>query len=180
MGVTPDYAVLMNRPIALGRGLTADDARRRSTVAVVGATLASKLFGGADPVGRDVVVEGVPFRIVGVTAPAQIFSEEHYYDANGLLMPLETYVVRMDADPEADAAGREAAGARRTSQDVTAVLLSRARQAHHGIEDVEIMDLDAEMAKGYAHFKEEMRGWKVVLSRSRRPSFSLEVSASSP
>ncbi len=87
-GVTPDYAVFMNRPINLGRGLTADDERRRSTVAVVGATLASKLFGGADPVGRDVVLEGVPFRIVGVTAPLMVFSEEHYFDANGLLIPL--------------------------------------------------------------------------------------------
>ena len=48
-GLTPDYAVFMNRQVSLGRGLTADDARRRSTVAVVGATLAGKLFGGADP-----------------------------------------------------------------------------------------------------------------------------------
>src|SRR6266545_2507803 len=64
-GVGPDYGQWMNRPIGLGRGLTEDDERRRSTVAIVGATLASKLFGGADPVGRDIVVEGIPFRIVG-------------------------------------------------------------------------------------------------------------------
>ena len=51
-GVTAEYSFLMDRPIGLGRGLTADDQRRHSTVAVVGATLASKLFGGSDPVGR--------------------------------------------------------------------------------------------------------------------------------
>ena len=39
-GVWPDYARWMNRPIAMGRGLTDNDERRRSTVAVVGATLA--------------------------------------------------------------------------------------------------------------------------------------------
>ncbi len=96
MGVSPDYAQWMNRPIALGRGLTEDDQRRRSTVAVVGASLAAKLFGGADPVGRDLVVDGVPFRLVGVQEPGQIFNDENYYDANGILIPLETYMDRMD------------------------------------------------------------------------------------
>ena len=57
-GVWPDYGRWMNRQIAMGRGLTDDDERRRSTVAVVGGTLGSKLFGGADPVGRDITVEG--------------------------------------------------------------------------------------------------------------------------
>ena len=162
-GVTPDYAVLMNRPINLGRGLTADDARRRSTVAVVGATLAAKLFGGADPVGRDVVVEGVPFRIVGVTAPTQIFSEEHYYDANGLLIPIETYMVRLDPAHKLTQVAAKLRS-KKDVQEVKSLLLSRTRQAHHGIEDVEITDLDAEMAKGFARFQEEMRGWRVVLS----------------
>ena len=46
-GVSADYAFLMNRPIGLGRGITLDDQKRRSTVAVVGATISSKLFGGA-------------------------------------------------------------------------------------------------------------------------------------
>mgnify|MGYP001082779278 FL=1 len=162
-GVTPDYAVFMNRPVALGRGLTADDARRRSTVAVVGATLASKLFGGADPVGRDVVIDGVPWRIVGVTAPLMIFSEELYYDANGLMVPLETYVLRLDADRKLTHLAVKLR-AKRDLEEVSSMLLSRSRQAHHGIEDTEIKDLDAEAAKGYSQFMEEMRSWRVILS----------------
>ncbi|MBK9966208.1 MAG: ABC transporter permease [Holophagales bacterium] len=162
-GVTPDYAVFMNRPVGLGRGLTADDARRRSTVAVVGATLASKLFGGADPVGRDVVIEGVPWRIVGVTAPLMIFSEELYYDANGLMVPLETYVVRIDPNRKLTHLAVKLK-ARTDLEDVSSALLSRARQAHHGIEDTEIKDLDAEAAKSYSQFMEEMRSWRVVLT----------------
>jgi putative ABC transport system permease protein len=162
-GLTPDYAVFMNRPVSLGRGLTADDARRRSTVAVVGATLASKLFGGADPVGRDVVVEGVPWRIVGVLAPLMVFNEELYYDANGLMVPLETYVVRLDP---ARKLTHVAVKLRDKSdlEEVSSLVLSRARQAHHGIEDTEIKDLDAEAAKAYAQFLEEMRSWRVILS----------------
>ncbi len=162
VGVSPDYAQWMNRPIGLGRGLTEDDQRRRSTVAVVGASLAAKLFGGADPVGRDLVVDGVPFRLVGVQEPGQIFNDENYYDANGILIPLETYMDRMDpshklAQVTVKLRNPQEAG------EISAMLLGRVRQAHHGIEDAEVMDLDAEAAKGYRNFLEQMHGWKVVL-----------------
>lgn len=161
-GVSPDYAQFMNRPIGIGRGLTEDDQRRRSTVAVVGATLATKLFGGADPVGRDLVVDGVPFRIIGVQAPGQIFNEENYTDANGILIPLETYMDRMDP---AHKLAQITVKLRRTEDmgEISAMLLGRVRQAHHGIEDVEVVDLDAEAAKGYQNFLSQMRGWKIVL-----------------
>jgi putative ABC transport system permease protein len=161
-GVTHDYGSLMNRPIGIGRGLTEDDERRRSTVAVVGATLASKLFGGSDPVGRDMVVEGVPFRIVGVQAAGQIFSEENYMDANGILIPLATYVDRIDPDHKLAQIAVKLK-AKRDMGDVSAMLLGRIRQAHHGIEDVEIRDLDADMARSYQNFLNQMHGWRVVL-----------------
>jgi putative ABC transport system permease protein len=162
-GLTPEYAVHMNRQIASGRGLTDADRKRRSTVAVVGATLGAKLFGGADPVGRDVTVEGVPFRIVGVQAPTQVFNEEIYLDANGIMIPLETYMDRMDPSHKLTSVAVKL----RSEEDLTdvqAVLLGRAKQAHHGIDDVEIKDLGAEAARSYAGFMEEMYGWRVVLS----------------
>ncbi len=161
-GVTPEYASMMNRPIGLGRGLTPDDERRRSTVAVVGATLASKLFGGSDPVGRDLTVEGVPFRIVGVQAAGQIFSDENYMDANGILIPLATYMDRM----EPTHALAQIAVKLKSKKDmgaVSAMLLGRIRQAHHGIEDAEIRDLDADLARSYVQFLDQMRGWRIVL-----------------
>ncbi len=161
-GVAPDYAQLMNRPIGLGRGLTDDDERRRSTVAVAGATLAAKLFGGADPVGRDVVVEGVSFRLVGVQAPGQIFSEDNYMDANGLLVPLTTYMDRIDPDHHLAKLGVKLR-AKRDLDEVSALLIGRAKQAHHGIEDVEAVNLDAEMVRQYQNFLDELHGWKVVL-----------------
>jgi putative ABC transport system permease protein len=161
-GVSADYSFLMDRPVGLGRGITADDVRRHSTVAVVGASLASKLFGGSDPVGRDLVIEGVPFRIVGVLAAGQIFNEELYQDANGALIPLPTYMDRMDKDHQLTlvAAKLRSKG---DLKEVAATLLARARQAHHGIEDSEIKDLDAEAARGYAQFQDELHGWTVVL-----------------
>jgi putative ABC transport system permease protein len=162
MGVTSEYAKLMNRPIGFGRGLTEDDQRRRSTVAVVGATLAAKLFGGSDPVGRDMVVEGIPFRIVGVQAPGQLFSDENWYDANGMQIPLETYMDRMDPAHQLAQVSVKLK-AKRDMGEVSAMLLGRTRQAHHGIEDVEIQDLEAEGARSWQNFLNQMHGWTVVL-----------------
>ncbi len=161
-GVTSEYAQMMNRPIGLGRGLTEDDERRRRTVAVVGATLASKLFGGSDPVGRDITVEGILFRIVGVQAPGLLYTEENWYDANGIAIPLETYMDRMDPEHKLAHVSVKLKS-KRDMGEVSAMLLARTRQAHHGIEDVEIVDLEAEMARSYQNFLDQMRGWTIVL-----------------
>jgi len=161
-GVTPQYGVLMNRPIASGRGLTDDDEKRRSTVAIVGATLGSKLFGGADPVGRDVVVEGIPFRIVGLQDKLQIFSDEIWYDANGIQIPLSTYMARMDPDHKLTQIAVKLER-RRDLTEVSSMVLGRVKQAHHGIEDVEIKDLEEISARWYNQFLREMRGWRIVL-----------------
>jgi len=161
-GVWPDYGFWMNRPVDLGRGLTEDDGRRRSRVAVVGATLASKLFGGGDPVGRDILVNGIPFRVVGVQARGQIFSNENYQDANGVSIPLETYVDRIDPAHKLTHLAVKLKS-KKDLAEVSAVMVSRAKQAHHGIEDIEIVDLDGEMAKSYQNFLDQLHSWSVVL-----------------
>jgi putative ABC transport system permease protein len=161
-GVTHDYAFLMDRPIGLGRNLTDDDEKRRSRVAVAGATFAAKLFSGADPVGRDVVVQGTSYRIVGVQAAGQIFTEDNYMDANGILIPLATYMDRVDPDHQLSKLGVKLV--RKGDMDeVSALMLGRAKQAHHGIEDVEVVNLDAEQARAYQNFLQQIHGWRVVL-----------------
>jgi putative ABC transport system permease protein len=161
-GVWPQYATLMERPIGFGRGITEDDERRRSRVAVVGATLGSKLYGGADPVGRDLVVEGTPFRIIGVLASGQMFNDEQWMDANGILIPLATYMDRIDPSHQLSQVTVKLR-AKRDLDEVSAVVLGRIKQAHHGIEDVEITNLDAELARAYEDFNNQMRGWAIVL-----------------
>ena len=44
------------------------------------------------------------------------------------------------------------------------MMIGRAKQAHHGIEDVEITDLEAESVRAWAQFLDQMRGWRVVLT----------------
>jgi putative ABC transport system permease protein len=160
-GVTADYSFLMDRPIGLGRGITQDDQRRHSAVVVVGATLASKLYGGSDPVGHDLVIENVPYRIVGVLATGQLFNEELYQDANGVLLPLETYMDRMDTDHQLSQVTVKLKS-KRDLDEVSAAMLARARQSHHGIEDVEVKNLDAELARAHQQFQDQIDGWTVV------------------
>src|SRR5215470_14736658 len=161
-GVWSDYGFWMNRPVDLGRGLTEDDQRRRSRVAVVGATLAAKLFSGGDPVGRDILVSGIPFRVVGVQARGQIFSNENYQDANGVSIPLETYVDRIDPAHKLTHLAVKLKS-KMDLPEVSAMMVARVKQAHHGIEDVKIVDLDAEMAKSYQNFLDQLHSWSVVL-----------------
>lgn len=162
-GVTADYFPVMNRQIASGRALTEDDSRRRQAVAVVGATLATRLAGGADPLGRDVVLQGISFRIVGVLAPRGIVNDDDYCDANGFVIPLEAYMDRIDATHALEKVQAKLTHSRHM-QEVQSALLARARQAHHGIADVEVMDMDQELAKATQQFQDQIHGWRVVLT----------------
>ena len=161
-GNVPEYIPIMNRKIGSGRGLTEDDQKHRSTVAVLGATLASKFLGGADPVGKEIVVNGMPFRVVGVLAPLMVFNEDSYLDANGILVPLQAYMDRLEPTHQL-ASVTVKLNATKDLKEVSALMLARARQAHHGIEDVEVKDLDGEAARSYQNFLTQMRGWKIVL-----------------
>jgi putative ABC transport system permease protein len=67
-GTVPSYLTARDYTIAEGAGLTRADVERHEKVVVLGPTVVSSLFGGADPVGSSVRVNGTQFRVVGVTA----------------------------------------------------------------------------------------------------------------
>jgi ABC-type antimicrobial peptide transport system permease subunit len=65
-GTTPDYLDVHNWPIAEGDMFTDRDVRNRSKVCVVGSTIVRELFEGANPVGKELRLNNVNFRVVGV------------------------------------------------------------------------------------------------------------------
>jgi putative ABC transport system permease protein len=67
VGTTPSYARARDLQISSGRMFTAADVAKHRRVVVVGPTVVTNLFGGADPVGRSVRVGGSSFQVVGVT-----------------------------------------------------------------------------------------------------------------
>jgi putative ABC transport system permease protein len=68
VGTTPSYQQARNYTVAQGSWFTNAQENSHSRVLVVGPTVVSSLFGGQDPVGDTVQVNGTSYQIVGVTA----------------------------------------------------------------------------------------------------------------
>jgi putative ABC transport system permease protein len=68
VGTYPAYFEASNSRVDKGDYFSADDVLNSRKVAVIGSTTATDLFGTASPVGRQIVVGGTPFRVVGVLA----------------------------------------------------------------------------------------------------------------
>jgi putative ABC transport system permease protein len=67
-GVSEQYPEIRKWPVATGSFFTDADVRTAARVIVIGQTLSDNLFPGTDPIGQDIRVLNLPFRIVGVMA----------------------------------------------------------------------------------------------------------------
>ncbi|MFQ6044919.1 MAG: ABC transporter permease [Gemmatimonadales bacterium] len=66
IATTEDYFEVKGWDLAAGRPFSAQEARAGLPVAVIGQELAEKLFEGQDPVGREITIRRLPYRVVGV------------------------------------------------------------------------------------------------------------------
>ncbi|MCA1407737.1 ABC transporter permease [Ensifer sp. IC3342] len=66
LGVTGDFVNVKNWDIASGRSFGFDEMEDASRAAILGDTVATKLFFGIDPVGHDIRVNHLSFRVIGV------------------------------------------------------------------------------------------------------------------
>ncbi|MEX1163894.1 MAG: ABC transporter permease [Nitriliruptor sp.] len=67
-GITAGYGEVVDREVARGQAFTASDVLTARRVALIGATTAQVLFAGSDPIGRNLTVGGIRFRVQGVLA----------------------------------------------------------------------------------------------------------------
>ena len=66
-GTTPEYFLIRNWAVVRGSGLTASDQAGAAKNAVIGQTVAEKLFGvGTDPIGQVVRIRNAPYIVVGL------------------------------------------------------------------------------------------------------------------
>jgi putative ABC transport system permease protein len=68
VGTTPSYEQARSYSTSAGSWFTSAQENSHARVLVVGPTVVSQLFGGQDPVGDTVQVNGTSYQIVGVTA----------------------------------------------------------------------------------------------------------------
>ena len=66
VGSNEKFPQIRSWPVVNGAFFTDADVRSASRVIVLGHTVATKLFGAADPVGESIRVRNLPFRVIGV------------------------------------------------------------------------------------------------------------------
>ena len=88
-GVTPEYLSIRDYSIDSGRAFTSQDVDAATKVALLGRTVATNLFGDADPVGQVIRIKNVPFTVSGVlSGKGQSPTGQDQDDV--ILMPLST------------------------------------------------------------------------------------------
>ena len=93
MGVTPSLMQIRSLKVSSGAFISASDMKKRSRVAVIGATVATNLFGAENPVGKNIRINNQPFKVIGLIAPK---GQTMGMDQDDLIyIPLTTAMERM-------------------------------------------------------------------------------------
>ena len=92
-GVGPDHQAMRHMdPAAGGRFINAADVAQKRRVLFLGNELADRIFGkGVDPIGKGVVVDGLPFTVVGVLKKKFQDSSNNGPDAERAVVPYSTF-----------------------------------------------------------------------------------------
>jgi putative ABC transport system permease protein len=65
-GVSPDYLTIRAWPLSSGEFFTDRDVMARSKVCILGADIVKNLYPNDDPIGQQIRIRNVPFKIIGV------------------------------------------------------------------------------------------------------------------
>jgi len=96
-GVQVDYLSIKQRSIGSGEFFTESDDESRNKVAVVGTTVATKLFENASPLGQKIRIGSTIFTIIGVLSPKGSNSMGDDED-DVVMVPLSTAIARLQKD----------------------------------------------------------------------------------
>lgn len=91
-GTTAEFGLMRTQvPRLGGRFLNADDVAKGRKVAFIGWKVAADLFGGADPVGSQIVINRIPFTVIGVLQKKIQDSMYQGPDADQIYLPFYAY-----------------------------------------------------------------------------------------
>ena len=93
-GVTPEYMEIQSLTVKGGSFITESDLVKRTRVAVIGKTVAKKLFGTSNPVGQNIRVNNSPYKVIGVLRSKGQSSMGQDQD-DVVIIPLTTMQERM-------------------------------------------------------------------------------------
>jgi putative ABC transport system permease protein len=149
-GTSPEFFDIRSWPVGSGALFTASDVDSGTKVAVLGKTVADKLFGsGVDPVGRNVRIKNIPFQVVAVLSPkGQSPMGQDYDDA--VFVPQSSFQAKIQGGLQKYLSGAIMIGAlpgqtARAERQITDLLRDRHRIAPGTDDDFSIRNL-TEMA----------------------------------
>jgi macrolide transport system ATP-binding/permease protein len=93
-GTWPDYQIAQDWGLASGSFITNADLRGYAPVVVLGQTVVENLFDGADPTGRYMLINSVPFEVIGVLASKGASAGGNDRD-DAVFIPLSTGFMRV-------------------------------------------------------------------------------------
>ena len=160
IGTTTSYFPVRRYNVARGSMWTESDELLKTKVCIVGTTVAEKLFGTDDPIGRTVRVGRSPYRIIGVLEPkgTSTFGEDQ---DDRLLMPIGSFRARVlpTSPGRVDmfmASATSEQTTTRAQDQITAILRQRHRIAEGRDADFSV--------KSQAEFREKQQAITNVLS----------------
>ncbi len=75
-GMTAEIPAISNIEAAIGRTPTETEVRRHAPVAFIGEDVNQKFFSGVDPIGKNILVDGVQYEVIGVAkAKGSVFGQ---------------------------------------------------------------------------------------------------------
>ncbi|MGE5706990.1 MAG: ABC transporter permease, partial [Bacteroidota bacterium] len=137
---------MFSLPLASGRNLTSEDLLEHRRVTVIGDDLAKKLFPGEDPVGKEVVLKGDRYRVVGKLEFASKQGFHLGFSFSDLaIVPLKHAEGRVNM---VALASRDSSRNSELLDRINAILLHR----HNGVDDFQFLDFGGLLKGFYAAF----------------------------
>lgn len=134
-GVTANIGDMDVEEPATGRYVTDSDDSHRSQVTLIGADVANRLFPGVDPLGKELMVDGRPFEVVGVAKPLGTVLGQA--QDNFIYMPIQTFLKIYGSNQQAMAINIQSRGpdwSLRTQEEARTLMRAR-RHLATGEED---------------------------------------------
>jgi putative ABC transport system permease protein len=164
-GVTPAWGRIRNRVPELGRYLVERDLDTRATVALIGHKLKQDAFGEEEALGREIIIRGVRFRVVGVLKSLgtdQVNDDEMERDNAKVYVPLTTaqkYFAGNDA-VHAWAFQADPDDLENAQKEAEALM----RRSHRGITDFKVQNIGEEILRVRKEVDVLVANWRVVLA----------------
>ena len=165
-GVTPAWGRIRNRTAEFGRYLVDYDIDNRNPVAVIGKTLKEQVFGNEDALGREILVKGVRFRIVGVLRALgnrEVNDPEMERDNSKVYIPLTTAQKYFTGTDLVNAYAFQVASTENLAdgEKEAAALL---RRSHRGISDFKVENIGEEILRVRKEVDVLISNWQMVLA----------------